>query len=486
MYKHVYFKLVVFAIMAWALTLNMGCQPYSSEVSALLRKVERAGVNLNCREQPSDEGETELQQVAAPTILSSASSGKLLYEISIACETAGAKVRYTENGTEPTPSSTLYVDSFTISGEDGDQKTIKANAWKEGMTVSATASRTYHFEASAQQQVAAPVILSTLSSGQLSYDITISCETTGAIIRYTEDGSDPTPAATAYAGPFVLSGADGSQKTVKARAWKDGMGVSAVTARTYLFGVPTAGDEHTLWLAGSVPLSLVRVPAGAFMMGPYPGEQDSYDDELPQHKVTISRDFWMSKYEVTQAQWRAIMGDNPSYFPGDNKPVECVSWIDIRGTNGFLAKLNAAHPNRGFRLPTEAEWEYACRAGTTTRFYWGDDLNCTQIGAYAWFRDNASGATKPVGQKLPNAFDLYDMCGNVYEWCEDDWHYGYNGAPINGGAWIDAPRGAKRLMRGVSYDSVCANLRSAYRNGYLPEDRYINVGFRVVADAEPI
>jgi len=132
---------------------------------------------------------------------------------------------------------------------------------------------------------------------------------------------------------------------------------------------PTPGEEATF--AG---MRFVWIPAGTFMMGRYAGEQDSDSDEDPQHQVTLTQGFWMGKYEVTQAQWQAVMGSNPSGITGDtSRPVEQVSWNDITQANGFLDKLNQANPGLTFRLPTEAEWEYACRAGTTTRFYWGDD-----------------------------------------------------------------------------------------------------------------
>ncbi len=225
------------------------------------------------------------------------------------------------------------------------------------------------------------------------------------------------------------------------------------------------------------------IPPGNFMMGRYPGEQDSYSYEDPQHQVTFAQGFWMSKYEITQAQWRAIMGTNPSYFTGDNKPVEQVSWDMIRQANGYLDKLNAAHPGNGFRLPSEAEWEYACRAGTTTRFYWGDDPGYTVINDYAWhYYNNTPYGTKEVGLKLPNAWGLHDMSGNVWEWCEDDWHDTYTGAPGNGSAWVALPRSSYRVLRGGSWD-VYYNwyLRSANRYWTLPVSRYDVTGvFRVL------
>ena len=132
----------------------------------------------------------------------------------------------------------------------------------------------------------------------------------------------------------------------------------------------------------------------------------------------------------------------------------------------FLAALNQQDPGKDYRLPSEAEWEYACRAGTTSRFYWGDDSAYSQIGTYAWYFGNFDEHTHPVGTKAPNAWGLYDMIGNVWEWCEDDSHADYTGAPTDGSAWIDSPRGAERTWRGGSirsYEVVC---RSAKRGGF--------------------
>ncbi len=160
------------------------------------------------------------------------------------------------------------------------------------------------------------------------------------------------------------------------------------------------------------PLELILIPAGTFMMGSPDNEKDRDDGEGPQHKVTISNDFYLGKYPVTQAQWEAVMGNNPSHFKGNpNHPVKCISWHYCQK---FIDRLNGMGIGK-FRLPTEAEWEYACRGGTTTRFYWGDDLDYKDIEKYAWFSKNSGGTTHEVGLKESNAFGLYDMSGNVFE-----------------------------------------------------------------------
>jgi formylglycine-generating enzyme required for sulfatase activity len=186
--------------------------------------------------------------------------------------------------------------------------------------------------------------------------------------------------------------------------------------------------------------------------------------------VDIEKPFYMGKYEVTQAQWRAAMGSNPSQFKGDDLPVENVSWNDAKE---FCRKLSQM-TGREYRLPTEAEWEYACRAGTTGA-YAGD------LDAMAWYDKNSGGKTHPVGQKQPNAFGLYDMHGNVWEWCEDDWHNSYNGAPNDGRAWVDiSARGSYRVFRGGGWNSYAVSCRSAYRNCWAPGDRGSRLGFRLL------
>ena len=252
----------------------------------------------------------------------------------------------------------------------------------------------------------------------------------------------------------------------------------------------SAGDTHIIMLPGNVPLEMVWIPPGSFMMGSPDDEQDRDDDESPQHKVTFAKGFWMGKYPITQAQWQAVMEKNPAYFKGLNKPVESVSWNDIRMTRyfglrpGFLGKLNATCTGYNFRLPSEAEWEYAYRAGTTTRFYWGDDPEYTEIDDYAWYEDNSDEKTHDVGLKQPNAWGLYDMAGNVDEWCEDDWHDDYHGAPSDGSAWLRSLRLGSRMIRGGSWYYYPEECRAAFRYSVYPGTRYDDTGFRVVCTTD--
>ena len=226
--------------------------------------------------------------------------------------------------------------------------------------------------------------------------------------------------------------------------------------------------------AGARELEMVAIPPGEFQMGSPSQEKDRYSNEGPQHQVRLTKPFWLGRYEVTQAQWKAVMGSNsnPSYFKGDNLPVEQVSWNDCQS---FVEKLNALGQGT-FRLPTEAEWEYVCRAGMTTRFYWGDDSSYSQVGKYAWYVENSGLQTHPVGEKEPNAWGLYDMSGNVWEWCED-WYGAYSG-----GLEVD-PKGQEsgetRVLRGGIWSFGPRLLRSAYRssNGLVARHHY--VGFRL-------
>jgi formylglycine-generating enzyme required for sulfatase activity len=242
----------------------------------------------------------------------------------------------------------------------------------------------------------------------------------------------------------------------------------------------------------SIGDELILIPEGNFMMGShisaeetaqkFRGDPEWFKAEHPQHKVTISEPFYLQATTVTQGQWEKVMRDNPSEFKdcGDDFPVETVSWKD---TQKFIDKLNGMEGADKFRyrLPTEAEWEYACRAGTTAEFSFGEDPS--KLSEYAWFSNNSEGLTHPVGTKNPNPRGLYDMHGNVWEWVEDDWHdtYDRNRAPTDGSAWIDEPRGAERVFRGGGWSYVARYCRAANRNYYRPGKRRNFVGFRLAS-----
>ena len=220
----------------------------------------------------------------------------------------------------------------------------------------------------------------------------------------------------------------------------------------------------------SIGMDFVLIPAGSFDMESPSGEDGRASDESPVHKVKIPDSFYMGKYEVTQKQWREVMGDNPSYFKGDDLPVEKVSWNDAQD---FIKKLNQKEGENEYRLPSEAEWEYAARAGTTTQYSFGDDVS--KLNEYAWYRDNSGSKTHPVGQKKPNFWGLYDMHGNVWEWVQDKRHGDYDGAPTDGSAW-ESGRSSYRVFRGGSWSSTTHDCRSASRSDFLGDD----FGFRLL------
>lgn len=223
----------------------------------------------------------------------------------------------------------------------------------------------------------------------------------------------------------------------------------------------------------SIGMEFVLIPAGVFMMGcDKDREKCSQANESPRHEVIISRPFYMGKYEVTQAEWMAVMGSNPSKFKGNTRPVENVSWNEIQE---FIRKLNQMERTDRYRLPTEAEWEYAARAGSSAVYSFGSDVE--QLEKYAWYgEDRNSGSTHPVGQLEPNRWGLYDIHGNVSEWVQD-WYDSYSE-----GTQMD-PKGSSsgeyRVLRGGSWYHDVESSRSTYRGTRWPYDRYETYGFRV-------
>jgi formylglycine-generating enzyme required for sulfatase activity len=263
-------------------------------------------------------------------------------------------------------------------------------------------------------------------------------------------------------------------------------GGASVTA-----GENTSPEEITVTLPGGVTMVLVKIPPGSFLMGRYPGERGSYDREDPQHLVTLSQAFYMGKTEVTQAQWQVVMGTPMptycgSYWMGDTYPAYCVSWNDIAGAGGFIEKLNQYLGTTMFRLPSEAEWEYAVRGNTVTPFSFPAadtwDLSCGSFPealSYLWWcGNNTPNGSKPVGTKGANPFGLLDMHGNLFEWVQDWYHFNYTGAPSDGSAW-ESPTGSGRVIRGGSWFGYAQYCRSAYRRPYGPDDRYFYIGFRL-------
>ena len=238
------------------------------------------------------------------------------------------------------------------------------------------------------------------------------------------------------------------------------------------FKVETYGAETQTFTVNGVSFTMVDVEGGKFTMGATSeqGTSDPYDDEYPTHSVTLS-DFAIGETEVTQELWRAVMGNNPSHFSGTNLPVERVSWNDCQT---FIQKLNQL-TGKNFRLPTEAEWEYAARGGQKSRGYKYAGSNT--LSDVAWYVDNSSRKTHPVKQKKANELGLYDMSGNVYEWCQD-WHGNYGSAAQTNPTGPSS--GSYRVYRGGSWGISASDCRVAYRCDNSPGNRDFFLGFRVV------
>jgi formylglycine-generating enzyme required for sulfatase activity len=248
--------------------------------------------------------------------------------------------------------------------------------------------------------------------------------------------------------------------------------------------------EYFTERVNGIGIEMVAIPGGRFWMGSPDGEADRYryDSESPQHEVSVP-DFFLGKFTVTQAQWRAVaqlpqinqsLNADPSNFKGDNRPVEVVSWDEAQE---FCARLSQA-TGKAYRLPSEAQWEYACRAGSTTPFAFGATLN-TDIANYDGNDTYGNGKkgvwreqTVDVGSFPPNAWGLYEMHGNVWEWCEDSWYDNYNGAPTDGTAWIDNGE-QNRLLRGGSWGSFSEYCRSANRVNDPRDGQDNRIGFRL-------
>ena len=235
-------------------------------------------------------------------------------------------------------------------------------------------------------------------------------------------------------------------------------------------------NNFTEDLGNGISLEMIAIPGGSFQMG-----SEDFADTKPVHRVKLSP-FHIGKFQVTQAQWQAVMGNNPSYFRGDDLPVEQVSWNDAVE---FCEKLSR-QTGKEYHLPTEAQFEYACLAGSTGKYCFGDDESLLEN--YAWYSENSNGQTHPVGEKKPNNWDLHDMHGNVLEWCSD-WYSGDYYAGLDEKGEATNPQGstnrAHRVLRGGSWFSYLSNARAVYRYFNLPANRDLDIGFRVVCCRPP-
>ncbi|MBN2111385.1 MAG: formylglycine-generating enzyme family protein [Methanosarcinaceae archaeon] len=222
-------------------------------------------------------------------------------------------------------------------------------------------------------------------------------------------------------------------------------------------------------IRNSIGMELILIPAGEFQTDP-----DEHSNEKMVHKVIVSKPFYLGKYLVTQKEWKEVMGNEPSCFKGDDRPVECVSWNDVQS---FVRKLNAWEDTDNYRLPSEAEWEYACRGGTITRYSFGDDES--ELDEYAWYYSNSEHRTHPVGQKKPNPWELYDMHGNVWEWCQNRYTKSHEDASVDVSPW-EAANPSGLALRGGGWVNSARKCRSASRSSFNPDYGYYSLGFRLL------
>ena len=234
--------------------------------------------------------------------------------------------------------------------------------------------------------------------------------------------------------------------------------------------VASGSNTISIPVKNGISIEMVKVEAGTFMMGATSEMKDSYGWEKPVHQVTLTNDYYMGKYEVTQALWEAVMGSNPSCFKGDNLPVEKMSWNDCQE---FISKLNSM-TGRKFRLPTEAEWEYAARGGKKSRSY--QYSGSSNISDVAWYDGNSVNKTHPVGTKQANELGIYDMSGNVYEWCHD-WYGSFSSSSQTNPTGADS--GSSRVFRGGSWYGNARYCRLSFRDCTPPDCRGYNLGLRL-------
>jgi formylglycine-generating enzyme required for sulfatase activity len=254
-----------------------------------------------------------------------------------------------------------------------------------------------------------------------------------------------------------------------------------IAANTTITAVFIQGDPNTLVLnlGGGATIELIKIPAGSYEMGTEEADWTQLDTSRPVHTVTFAHPFYVGKYEVTRRQWNAVMLNDPTEYSGSDEPVVNVYWEDCAA---FCQTLSS-RLGRTVRLPSDAEWEYACKAGSgDTRYFFGTSE--AELLNYAWVNTNSGLTTQGVGQKLPNPWGLYDILGNVFEWCQDVWNPSYVGAPADGSAWMTGNDPNVHVVRGGSWDTAPKDCRSALRHFPGPLRKYEDVGFRVAADVE--
>ena len=362
----------------------------------------------------------------------------------------------------PTPAVSLYVD----------KKSVGMAPWtgslKEGMHLIEAKKKGYRSQQrtiNLSQQQRLDVAFAELAA--IQGNLSVNYKPFGADVFI--DGKKVGQSPRVFNGILV-----GSHKV---EIKKDGYGTDSKTVSILegqtasLSGVLTNVDNISIPVKYGISIDMVRVEAGTFTMGATAEMKNTEDSEKPTHRVTLTNDYYIGKYEVTQALWQAVMGDDPSYFKGDNLPVEAVTWDDCQE---FIGKLNRI-TGKTFRLPTEAEWEYAARGGNKSRGYqYSGSNNPSNV---AWYDDNSGDKTHAVGTKQPNELGIYDMSGNVWEWCQD-WYETYSSSSqVNP---TGANSGSCRVVRGVSWYNNARNCRLSLRGSNTPDFRSSNLGLRLV------
>lgn len=238
----------------------------------------------------------------------------------------------------------------------------------------------------------------------------------------------------------------------------------------------SSSELHEIFTSSSTGMEFILIPAGEFDMGSDSEDKVSSDSKSLAHRVTIRNPFYMGRSPVTQKQWKRIMGNNPSHFKGDVRPVEMVSWYQVQE---FVRRLNEKEGTEKYRLPSEAEWEYGCKAGTRTNYFFGDYES--KLNEYAWYAENSGSKTHSIGQKKPNRWGLYDTHGNVWEWVKDSWHENSDKSPSDGRAREDG-YSPDRVSRGGSWFCNAELCRSGSRLRRDPESLFSNLGFRLLRE----